>query len=80
MDQSTLGWRSRGYLPHFDGREAIQSITFRLADSLPQERLLGLERELELVPETERATQRRKRIEGWLDAGAGCCALRHWPT
>jgi putative transposase len=29
------GWVSRGYLPHFDTPEVIQSVTFRLADSLP---------------------------------------------
>jgi hypothetical protein len=30
------GWHSRGYLPHFDGGEVPQFITFRLADSMPQ--------------------------------------------
>jgi 2'-5' RNA ligase len=30
------GWHSRGYLPHFDGGELTQFITFRLADSMPQ--------------------------------------------
>jgi len=30
------GWHSRGYLPHFDSPEAIQFVTFRLADSLPR--------------------------------------------
>ncbi len=29
------GWRSRGYLPHFDSPESIQHIVFRLADALP---------------------------------------------
>ncbi|MFM2091811.1 MAG: hypothetical protein RLZZ127_2300, partial [Planctomycetota bacterium] len=29
------GWHSRGYLPHFDTARVIQSITYRLADSLP---------------------------------------------
>jgi hypothetical protein len=32
------GWHSRGYLPHYDGGEIPQFITFRLADSLPQAR------------------------------------------
>jgi len=27
---SYLGWHSRGYLPHFDGGELAQFITFRL--------------------------------------------------
>jgi hypothetical protein len=28
-------WHSRGYLPHWEAGEVAQSITFRLADSLP---------------------------------------------
>src|SRR5260370_32698111 len=30
------GWHSRGYLPHFNGGEIVQSGTFPLADSLAQ--------------------------------------------
>jgi putative transposase len=40
-------WHSRGYLPHRDRIGLLQSITFRLADSLPQEKLRALEEELE---------------------------------
>ena len=40
------GWYSRGYLPHFDGGEVPQAITFRLTDSLPKERLNLWEKEL----------------------------------
>jgi putative transposase len=29
------GWRSRGYLPHFDAAGLVQHLVFRLADSLP---------------------------------------------
>lgn len=32
-----LGWHSRGYLPHWDHPGMIQGITFRLADSVPDE-------------------------------------------
>jgi len=42
-------WRSRGYLPHRERIGLLQSITFRLADSLPQEKL----RELEMVKHAE---------------------------
>src|SRR5271163_253923 len=31
------GWHERGYLPHFDGDAVVQTITIRLADSLPRE-------------------------------------------
>jgi REP element-mobilizing transposase RayT len=36
-----------------------------------------LEEELTERPETLRGAERRQRIEQWLDAGMGCCALRH---
>jgi len=41
------GWHSRGYLPHFDAGEIAQTITFRLADSLPHIVLERWKRELE---------------------------------
>jgi putative DNA methylase len=31
------GWHNRGYIPHFDAGAVVQTITFRLADSLPRE-------------------------------------------
>ena len=39
-------WHSRGYLPHFDHPGLVQSITFRLADSLPAEKLAQWQAEL----------------------------------
>jgi putative transposase len=84
------GWYSRGYLPHCDSIGLLQSITFRLADSLPQEKLKQLEEELKIMERNAELglgaprgrsfnieVEKRKRIEGWLDAGMGCCALRH---
>jgi type I restriction enzyme R subunit/putative DNA methylase len=70
-------WRSRGYLPHRDEVGLLQSITFRLADSLPQEKLRSLEQSLATLPQSSRDLEQRKQIEAWLDAGIGCCALRH---
>lgn len=71
-------WHSRGYLPHFDRRGCLQSITFRLADSLPQSKLKELEHTLETLPEeADPEAAKRKQIENWLDAGMGSCALRH---
>jgi type I restriction enzyme R subunit/putative DNA methylase len=67
----------RRYLPHFDHPGALQSITFRLADSLPHEYLERLNNELESVAPEKLAILRRKRIEQSLDAGMGCCALKH---
>ncbi len=70
-------WYSRGYLPHRDLIGLHQSITFRLADSLPREKLRELDAELERLPPGRRDAERRVRIEQWLDAGSGCCALAH---
>ncbi len=71
-------WRSRGYLPHFDRKGCIQSITFRLSDSLPKAKLDQLESIVAILPtETDREQATRAQIEKWLDAGMGSCALKH---
>ena len=38
-------WYTRGYLPHRHRAGLLQSITFRLADSLPQSKLKHVEQE-----------------------------------
>lgn len=73
----TPEWRSRGYLPHRDRARLVQSITFRLADSLPQSLLTRMEQRLLHEAEDRRDIERRRAIEQWLDAGEGCCALGH---
>ena len=76
-------WYSRGYLPHRHRIGLLQSITFRLADSLPQEKLQELRAQRELAElghqalGTNHTVAERRKIEAWLDAGMGCCALRH---
>ena len=69
------GWHSRGYLPHFDAGEIAQTITFRLADSLPHIVLERWKRELERESASAQSVL-RKRIEYYLDQGYGGCALR----
>ncbi len=69
-------WHSRGYLPHFESSDVIQHITFHLADSLPQTALLRLESELKFLPAEKRDSERRKRVDAWIDAGHGSCILR----
>jgi len=76
-NRETKGWFSRGYLPHLDSIYVIQSITFRLADSIPRERLRQLENALKHLPTSAQDRQRSQKIEHWLDAGMGCCALKH---
>ena len=75
--RSQLGWYSRGYLPHCDHPGLLQSITYRLADSLPRDVLARMEDELRLVDPRRVDTQRRLKVEAWLDAGHGGCVLRN---
>lgn len=70
------GWRSRGYLPHFESSEAVQHVTYHLADSLPKEVVERLDEELKRLPVEKQDVERRKRVEVWMDAGYGCCVLR----
>ena len=70
------GWQSRGYVPHFDGVDMIQHITFHLEDSLPQEAIARMQRELDVLPEEQRPKEQRQRIQNLLDAGRGSCILR----
>jgi hypothetical protein len=59
------GWHSRGYLPHFDSPEAVQFITFRLADSLPGV-IKGLRLDDNIL----------QRLDQELDIGLGACWLQ----
>jgi putative DNA methylase len=72
-------WHSRGYLPHYEAGERPQSISFRLFDSLPRAVVEGWRAEIEHLPEGERDSERRKRIDAYLDAGHGACWLRQEP-
>lgn len=74
------GWHSRGYLPHFDGRSIPQSVTFRLKDSIPAERIELLENELACLPKVQAVAERRKRIEAYLDLGMGSAWLGDHPV
>src|SRR5690242_1127859 len=71
----TKDWHSRGYLPHWEAGEVPQSITFRLADSLPATALQRLRNELAHLEEADAASERRMRVEHALDSGYGNAAL-----
>ena len=70
------GWHSRGYLPHFDGGEIAQFVTFRLADALPKDLFERWENELATMPVAKANSERRKRMETHLDKGAGSAWMR----
>jgi REP element-mobilizing transposase RayT len=68
------GWHYRGYLPHYDATRTFQSITYRLADSLPRAVVKRFAEEAAHLPYSQ--GELRKRIDQFLDAGHGGCVLR----
>jgi REP element-mobilizing transposase RayT len=74
-DLKAAGWHSRGYLPHFDGREIPQFITCRLFDSVPRTVIERWIRELAL-PKGHDQIALQQRIERYLDQGLGEAFLR----
>jgi len=74
--QSHLGWHSRGYLPRFDGGELAQFITFRLHDALPGSVLVRWKEELKHEQPGEVEAIMRRRVEAYLEQGAGSCYLK----
>ncbi|MGI8906199.1 MAG: transposase [Candidatus Sumerlaeaceae bacterium] len=80
MELSGRGWYTRGYLPHFDSPEKIQSVTFRLYDAVPQQLLDCWKQELGwksgLAQTDDRQVELRRRLDKYEDAGYGQCWLR----
>ena len=74
------GWHSRGYHPHFDQPGLIQSITFRLHDSVPAALVQQWREELDILSNTpaddERQARLREMLDKYEDAGHGACHLR----
>ena len=77
----------RGHLPHWNQFGKLQFVTFRLADSLPQDKLAELRADKEAFErqhprpwssDTESEYYRHfgSAIDRWLDAGYGACCLR----
>lgn len=64
-------------LPHRNRNGLVQFITFRLADSLPQEVLKRIEDEIKAVSDDKKDAEKRKKYQQYLDNGLGCCALSH---
>ena len=68
-------WYNSGAAPHWDVPDVYQFITFRLADSLPQQMLKQLRGDTDRLPALKQKQLKRRSIENWLDAGLGCCVL-----
>ena len=65
------GWHSRGYLPHFDGREVPQFVSLHLFDSIPASVLARWKRELNVTDSKADRILLQRRIEKYLDQGYG---------
>ncbi|MEM9079088.1 MAG: transposase [Verrucomicrobiota bacterium] len=70
-------WRWRGQLPHYENSKLLQAITFRLADSIPSQKIEILKQDLANLPTQKRSHETRRRLGKWLDQGHGSCALQH---
>lgn len=70
LGRSDFGWYGKNKLPHLDGEQFTQFVTFRLFDSMPQAVLDRWRQE-----DTSDSVLRR-RIEGYLDSGYGKCWLK----
>jgi len=75
------GWRSRGYIPHFEDALLVQSLAFRLHDAIPTAKVQAWKDELawiEGLPASDpREILLRKLIAKYEDAGHGACWLRN---
>ena len=75
------GWRSRGYIPHFEQPCLVQSITVRLYDAVPESLIEKWKIELswkrKLPSKDPRCAALRKQIDTYEDAGHGSCLLRN---
>ena len=73
-------WHSRGYLPHFDGEQAIQFITFRLHDSVPAKVIETWKNELNwtenIDANSKESIELRRKIAKYEDTGYGECYLK----
>ncbi|NNE98722.1 MAG: transposase [Pyrinomonadaceae bacterium] len=68
------GWYGRGYLPHFDGGEIVQFVTFRLGDSLPKKVIEMWQTELEQDQISE--IEYHRKVDKYLDGSYGACWLK----
>ncbi len=72
-------WHSRGYLPHIENRQ-LQSIAYRLYDSVPNDVIQQWQNELQITekttPNAPELQELRKRMDKYEDAGYGQCFLK----
>ena len=72
LDPPGKPWSKPRHLPHFNPGKESQMITYRMRDALP----LDVARQRLAACDAEADREYRQRIEGCLDNGLGCCALK----
>ena len=72
----SLGWHSRGYHYHLDSPSVVQSVGFRLADSVPKHLLKRWRGETEENDDKIRAARLDRLVSRFEDTGYGACYLR----
>ncbi len=71
-------WHYRGRLPHFEGGEILQFVTFRLFDSVSQEKIKNWKLELSRMDDDlEAKLELGRRIEKYIDKGLGNAFLKN---
>lgn len=74
--QDRENWHKRGYMPHYETSSRYQMITYRLADSLPKKVVEAMLEEEINTADKFAQSERRQRIEYYLDRGYGSCVLK----
>ncbi|HKL21101.1 MAG TPA: transposase, partial [Tichowtungia sp.] len=72
--------QSRRRLPHWQQKNRIYFVTFRLADSIAQQKLNQWREEVSHLCETKRNQEYRRKCDDWLDKGYGNCILKNPPA
>jgi REP element-mobilizing transposase RayT len=74
--RANRGWYSRGYLPHIDLVGRPQFLTWREADSVPNDVIAKWASELKELKPKERARELASQIEKYCDSEHGQCILK----
>ena len=73
------GIYTRGYLPHWDFKNAVQAVTFRLDDAVPRHLVKEWKQDIKAIDDDEtREKELRHLISKYEDAGHGSCILNDY--
>ena len=76
INRYNKGTYKRRDIPHWDYSDAVQHISFRISDSLPQAKLELFKKQVEEYPPLKRNYYLHREIEDWINRGIGSCILK----